>query len=306
MTAAVYSLVAALLYAAASVLQHRAAVGAPREQSLRVGLLGHLAVQPLWIAGIAADGGGFIFQFLALGHGPLIIVQPLLVSGLLFALPLGAVLAHRRITIAELWAAAAVVVGLTTLMISAMPESGHDNASGTAWTWLLIATLVPAALFVLGGVRIPSAKPALLATAAGVLYGLSAALTKVTAHQLGSSVGRVVTNWEVYVLVVVGVVGMVLTQSAFQAGPLRASLPALTVTDPIVSALIGMTAFHEQVDQNPLRIAIELLGAALMIYGVVALAPQIVEDDTPPTLPILEEDTPAVDAEERTEHADDR
>ena len=281
MSAAVFSLVAALLYAAASVLQHRAAVEAPQEHSLRVHLLGHLAVQPLWLAGVAADGGGFVAQFLALGHGPLIVVQPLLVSGLLFALPLGAVLSHRRITVGELWAATAVVAGLAALMISAAPEAGHANASSTAWTWLLVATLVPAAGFVVVALRVRSAKPALLATAAGIVYGLTAALTKVSAHQLGQSVHHLLVGWQVYVLVGVGVIGMILTQSAFQAGPLKASLPALTVTDPIVSALVGMTAFHEHVDQDPLRIAVELIGAALMIVGVVALAPQIVEDEEP-------------------------
>jgi drug/metabolite transporter (DMT)-like permease len=296
--AAVFSLVAALLYAAASVLQHRAAVIAPLEQSLRVGLLGHLARQPWWIAGIAADGGGFVAQFLALGHGPLVVVQPLLVCGLLFALPLGAVLAHRRITASELWAAGAVVVGLAALLLSARPEPGHAHVHLSSWILLLIATLGPVALMVVGAIRLPTAKPVLLATAAGVLYGLTAALTKVTAHQLGISVGRVVTSWEVYLLVAVGVLGMVLTQSAFQAGPLKASLPALTVADPMVSALIGITIFHEHIDQDPFRIAVELVGAALMIGGVIALAPQIVQDDPA--------DLDARSDAERSERAEDR
>ena len=273
-----FSLVAALLYAAASVLQHRAAVEAPHEHSLRVGLLGYLARKPWWVAGVAADGGGFVAQFLALGHGPLVIVQPLLVSGLLFALPLGAFLAKRRITTREVWAAAAVVVGLAALLIAAYPEAGHADATGRAWVVLLLATLVPAALLVGGALRVPSLKPALLATSAGVIYGLTAALTKVTAHQLGNGVGHALTGWQLYVLVAVGVVGMVLTQSAFQAGPLRASLPPLTVIDPVVSAVIGMTAFHENVDQDPLRIVVELLGALIMVGGVVALAPQIAQD----------------------------
>jgi drug/metabolite transporter (DMT)-like permease len=280
--AAVFALVAAMLYAAASVFQHRAAVQAPREHSLRVGLLGYLARKPLWVAGVAADGGGYVFQFLALGHGPMVIVQPLLVSGLLFALPLGAAMSHRRITTRELWSAAAVVIGLAALLIAAYPEQGHANATPMAWTALLLATLVPAALLVMGALRFPSLKPLLLATSAGVIYGLTAALTKVTAHELGIGVTHALTTWYPYVLVTVGIVGMVLTQSAFQAGPLRASLPALTVVDPIVSVLIGMTAFHEQVDQSPLRIAVELVGAIVMVGGVWALAPQIAQDQEEP------------------------
>src|SRR5579862_7367469 len=190
-----------------------------------------LGPQPLVGRGVAADGGGYVAQFLALGHGPLVIVQPLLVSGLLFALPLGAFLAKRRITTREVWAAAAVVVGLAALLIAAYPEAGHADATGRAWVVLLLATLVPAALLVGGALRVPSLKPALLATSAGVIYGLTAALTKVTAHQLGNGVGHALTGWQLYVLVAVGVVGMVLTQSAFQAGPLRASLPPLTVIE---------------------------------------------------------------------------
>ncbi|HVM65410.1 MAG TPA: DMT family transporter [Acidimicrobiales bacterium] len=286
MAAAVFSLVAALLYAAASVLQHRAAVEAPRDQSLRVGLLGYLARKPWWVAGVAADAGGYVAQFVALGHGPLVIVQPLLVSGLLFALPLGAFLGHRRITGRELWAAGAVVIGLAALLLAAYPEPGHANATPTAWTALMLATLVPSALLVVGALRLPSVKPALLATSAGIVYGLTAALTKVTAHELGLGVGHVLTSWQFYVLIAVGIIGMVLTQSAFQAGPLRASLPSLTVADPVVSVLIGITAFHEHVDQSPLRIAVGVTGALVMGWGVVALASQIADDrETAPGTP---------------------
>jgi drug/metabolite transporter (DMT)-like permease len=296
-----FSLAAALLYAAASVLQHRAAVEAPREQSLRMGLLGHLAQQPWWIAGIAADVGGFIAQFLALGHGPLVIVQPLLVSGLLFALPLGALLAHRRITASEIWAATAVVVGLAALLLSLAPESGTSSVTLGSWVVLFIATGIPVALLVAGAVRRPAAKPLLLASAAGIIYGLTAALTKTSAHQLGHGLGHLLGSWEVYALVGVGLFGMLLTQSAFQAGPLKASLPALTVVDPVVSILIGITVLHEGVDTDPFRLVVGLIGATVMIGGVIALAPQIAQDDDDD-----QDDEDDEEAAERSVRGDDR
>jgi drug/metabolite transporter (DMT)-like permease len=246
-----------------------------------MGLLGHLAQQPWWIAGIAADAGGFIAQFLALGQGPLVIVQPLLVSGLLFALPLGAVLAHRRVTASEIWAAAAVVIGLTALLLSTSPAAGTSSVHLGSWVVLFIATGVPVALLVTGAVRMPAAKPLMLASAAGIIYGLTAALTKTSAHQLGQGLGHLLGSWEVYALVAVGLFGMLLTQSAFQAGPLKASLPALTVADPVVSILIGITVLHETVDSNPFRLVVGVIGAAVMIGGVIALAPQIAEDEEP-------------------------
>src|SRR4029077_8811446 len=86
----------ALLYAVAAVTQQRAAYAAPLEYSLRLSLLLNLLRRPLWLLGLCCDVGAFLLQFWALDHGALVLVQPLLVSGLLFALPLGAIISKER------------------------------------------------------------------------------------------------------------------------------------------------------------------------------------------------------------------
>jgi drug/metabolite transporter (DMT)-like permease len=277
------SLLAALLYAAASVFQHRAAVAAPADRAMRPGLLTHLVAQPWWLAGITADGLAFVLQFVALGHGPLVIVQPLLVSGLLFALPLGAAMSGSRIHPAELWAAAAVVAGLGILLLSADPGRGHATVHTPAWLALLVATLVPVGILAAMAAARPLVRAPLLAAAAGVTYGLTAALTKASAHLLGIGLGHAVTAWQPYALVAAGAIGMVLSQSAFQAGPLRASLPMLTVVDPVVSIAIGVCVFHEHMAQDPGRVVAEVVGGAIMVVGVFALSrsPLIAVDDRP-------------------------
>src|SRR6266566_9014384 len=108
---------AALLYALASVLQQRAAGEAPAERSLRLRLLVGLIARPMWVIGILADGAGFVLQFVALDHGSLVLVQPLLVSGLLFALPLGAFLSRSALRPADWLGAALVVTGLSVFLI---------------------------------------------------------------------------------------------------------------------------------------------------------------------------------------------
>src|SRR5207244_5289960 len=123
----------ALLYALASVLQQRAAGQAPAERSLRLRLLVGLFARPMWVIGILADGAGFVLQFVALDHGSLVLVQPLLVSGLLFALPFGAALTHRSLTPSEWLGSAATVAGLAVFLVVAAPGPGHDKASHLAW-----------------------------------------------------------------------------------------------------------------------------------------------------------------------------
>jgi drug/metabolite transporter (DMT)-like permease len=268
--AVLFALLAALLYAVASVLQQRAAVSTPHEHSLRIGLLAKLAVNPIWLIGILADVGGYVCQFVALGHGALALVQPLLVSGLLFALPLAAVIEGSRLTRRDWTGALAVVAGLSIFLVIARPASGAPEISGTAWIVLTGVTSVLVGGLVLFAGPGPSRRKALLlACAGGTIYGLSAALTKATSH-LFERHGAVHTlgHWEPYGLAAAGLIGMLLTQSAFQAGPLDASLPALTVIDPVVSIAIGAAAFAEGITDSPIAIAVETLGMIAMVAGI--------------------------------------
>jgi drug/metabolite transporter (DMT)-like permease len=267
-----FALLASLLYASASVLQHRAAIAEPHDRSMRLGLLAGLITKPLWLAGIAADAVAFVFQFLALGRGSLILVQPLLVSGLLFALPMGAWLAHTRLRARDWVGAAAVVVGLSTFLLAASPDRGRDQVPDQ--TWLVLGLLAVAVVggLVLGARGGPSRRrAALLAGAAGGVYGLTAALTKSAAHLLDLGLTHVLFSWVLVALIVAGGLGMLLAQSAFQAGSLDRSLPTLTVTDPLVSIGIGAYAFGEGIEINKLAGTLEAVGLILVVAGVFAL-----------------------------------
>jgi drug/metabolite transporter (DMT)-like permease len=265
---------AALLYATASVLQQRAAGEAPAERSLRLRLLVGLIGRPMWLAGIVADGAGFALQFVALDHGSLVLVQPLLVSGLLFALPFGAALTHRSLTPSEWLGSAATVAGLALFLIVAAPGPGHDEASNLTWAITGACTLVPIAVMVAFSRSTGGAiRAGLLAAAGGVFYGLAAALTKVTAQDFHSGIVHTLTStWEPYALIISAVVAMVVVQSAFQAGPLRWSLPTLTVVDPVVSVVIGALALGERISTRGAAPALEILGLVAMAWGVFLVA----------------------------------
>jgi drug/metabolite transporter (DMT)-like permease len=272
--AVVFALGASLLYALASVLQHRAAIAEPQEHSMRLGLLTRLVRKPLWLVGIACDGLAFVLQFIALGHGSLVLVQPLLVCGLLFALPLGAWLAGTRMTTRDWHGAIALVAGLSLFLLVASPGVGHAEVSNRSWLMLFVFCGGAAAALVLAAQgRSSRHRAALLAGAAAMTYGITAALTKASAHLLGSGgVAELVTSWEAYALLGFGLLGMLLAQSAFQAGPLDASLPVLTVVDPIVSIFIGAFAFGEGITNGVVATPLEVVGLAVVTIGVVLLS----------------------------------
>ncbi|MDE3204502.1 MAG: DMT family transporter [Acidobacteriota bacterium] len=273
MLAVLCALGSSLLYALASVLQHRGASDQPDEESLKVSLLLRLVRQPIWVLGLVCDAAGYVLQFVALGHGAIVVVQPLLVCGLLFALPLGAAWSGRRLSRIDWVGAVLVCAGLAVFLGVAAPAPGRNNTGPVQWATLLIAAGVVAVALTLTGRRADRRGTAVaLAAAAGVVYGAAAALTKTSSHLLDRGIVPVVIHWQPYVLVVFGVAGMVLAQSAFQAGALDFSLPTMTVVDPIVSIAIGAFVFHEAVAAKPIDIMLEVLALAAMSAGVWFLA----------------------------------
>jgi drug/metabolite transporter (DMT)-like permease len=267
------ALVSSLLYAFASVLQQRGAAAQPEDQSLRLGLLARLIRDPWWVLGLGCDVAGYIFQFVALGHGPLVLVQPLLVCGLLFALPIGAAVAGRKMLPSDWVAAGLVCAGLAAFLTVANPASGTSDVSPAVWVMLLTTCAATALFLVLMSRNCgPRVRVILLSGGAGVLYGAGAALTKTSSHLLDEGWVHLLLHWQPYLLAVFGIAGMLLAQSAFQAGWLDVSLPTMSVTDPIVSIVIGAVAFGESLASGPLSIAVEVVALIVMSAGVVALA----------------------------------
>lgn len=267
------ALASALLYALAAVAQQRAAVAEPLEHSLRLRLLIGLLQRPLWLVGLACDIGAFLLQFYALDHGSLVLVQPLLVSGLLFALPLGAITSHERMTRNDWFGAALVVAGLSTFLIVAQPDRGSADAAPKVWAMLVVTILAVVGILIFAAQRSKEARRAgLLAAAAGTIYGLTAALTKACGQLFDQGLKHLFTSWKPYALAAGGVSGTVMDQSAYQAGPLNWSLPILTVADPIVSIAIGAFVFGEGIEIDGAAPFIEALALIVMSIGVFKLS----------------------------------
>jgi hypothetical protein len=270
--AVIATLGAAVLYAVASVAQQRPAEAQPSERSLRLGLLVDLAAKPLWVAGNVAEVAAYGLQFIALRRGSLTLVQPLLVSGLLFALPLGAAASRRPMRAPDWIGAVLVAGGLALFLVVASP--GRARSDTTTLAWAVVVACTGSAVGVLvavgragGQVR----RGVCFAAAAGLLYALTASLTEACGALLDHGVLHALAAWQPYALVACGIAGMVVVQSAFQAGPLRWSLPTLTVVDPLASIAIGVFAFHDHITADAGAIALEGLGLTAIVTGVFLL-----------------------------------
>jgi drug/metabolite transporter (DMT)-like permease len=272
------ALSAAALFAVATAFQHRSAwlvaADGPGNAAGLAGLVLRTLRQPLWIAGTIASLAGLGLHALALQDGPLTLVQPLLVTGVIFALPLRQLLEHRRPRTAELGWAAVLALGLTVFLAVATPADSSAQAPDPWPAVICVAALALAIGGCWGAARrmTGSAAAVTLGTAAGLASAATAALLKETTGVFPRGPGAVLTTWPCYALAAVGGLALLLNQLAYQAGPLRVSLPAITTVNPIASLVIGVAVFDERFRGGPGFLAGELLGLVLIAAAAVRLA----------------------------------
>lgn len=272
MSAALVALLAALCYALSTVCQHRVAGSAPPAHGLGFALLWQLVRRPLWLFGVLAGAAGMALQALALSIGQLVVVQPLLVSGMLFAIPASVVLQHRRPHLNEWLYAAVVVAGLTVFLIAAHPAPGGEVAeAGRLFPATAAGVGVLVVVVVLSTMLGQRNRAWLLGLAAGVAFGLASALLKQVVGELSASPASVLASWPAYAMLVVGLAGAALAQVSFQAGSLAASQPALTIGEPLVAIAVGWFAFGEQLAVGPTARAGQIIGFLLMSWAVLRL-----------------------------------
>jgi drug/metabolite transporter (DMT)-like permease len=271
--AGLLALAAALMIGIGDVLQQQSAQQVTDKPVGTFALFGRLLRDRRWWAGTLVAAAGFGLQAAALGFGSVVLVQALLVTSLLFSLVINAKVNHRRITRWQgIWAvllAAAVTVVVTV----GNPQAG--NARGSLQAWAIVAAVMgPALILCLVGARTfsGSVRALLLGLVSGSLWGLFSVLMKGVVDQLGHGIPALLRTPEVYVWSVLAIAATAWEQSAFRAGPLTASLPAVTVSEPIVASVLGITVLGETLNTNNVgRIALGV-SAAVMAAATVALA----------------------------------
>jgi drug/metabolite transporter (DMT)-like permease len=271
--ASILALVAAFFFALAAALQQKGALNLPEISLRHPASLARLIGQTMWLIGTLALFTGYLFQAAALDRGRLAIVQPLLVLTVVFALPLGYVLTNQHVGRREVVGAAVVVLGLALFAIFGDPAGGRENAPGDEWAIAIaVLALVCAALLMFGGRGGLTAKAAVYGTVAGILFGLSSALTKPTLELLHAGVEEMLSHWEPYALAVAGVLGFALQQVSLGTGRLAPSVATVSVANPVVGILLGVVLLDERLSRPAWHVVVACIGLGLALSGAVVIS----------------------------------
>ncbi|MGV0644239.1 DMT family transporter [Mycolicibacterium sp. XJ879] len=271
--AVVLALLAAVFLAIGIVVRQRATMDVAPEHGVSSVMLFTLLRRPLWWAGTAAAVTGFCFQAFALAFGSLMLVQPILVSALLFALPLSARLADRRVTRSDWLWASALTASLAVFVVLAKTRPGDYEASAPLMVIVAVVCAAVVTACVVVAVRNPGWRRAvLLAVAVGVLFGVVAVLTKVVMHILThTGLLAVISTPIPYLLVALGVIAVFLQQSAFHAGSLQTSVPTMLVLEPVIAVVLGAVVLGEHMTVNGVKAVAITIAVVAMTASTIAL-----------------------------------
>jgi hypothetical protein len=272
--AEILALVAAFFFALAATLQQKGALGMGEVSLGSPSSFLRLARQTWWLLGTAALLGGYAFQAVALANGRLAVIQPLLVTTIVFALPLGYLLTSQVITRREVLGAGVVVLGLAVFTTVGQAADGNDNAPAGEWAVaVLVFSAIAAVLLVLGGRGSLVRKAGLYGASAGVLFGLSASLCKPTVEILGDSgVEAVLTSWELYAFAASGILAFVVQQVSLATGKLAASVATVSVCNPLVGITIGTLLLDERLADPAWHKIVAYSGLGLALVGAVVIS----------------------------------
>jgi drug/metabolite transporter (DMT)-like permease len=265
---------AAFLSALAVVFQRVALESAPATGSLSPRLIIHALQKRGWLIGFGLMLGTFALQASALRFGQLSLVQPVLTTELIFLVAILVIGFHRTIGRRELVGIAAIVAGLACFFASASPAAGTGQPDETAWVAVSAAVIAGAVALVAAGRAGPRWwRATALGAGAATLFAYNAALTKTLTSLLRH--GGVVHLFETadpYLIALTGACGLFVLQGALHSGPVTASRTANVVVNPLVSIVIGVTAFGERLRSGALFVTFDVLAIAVLCAGIAVLA----------------------------------
>jgi drug/metabolite transporter (DMT)-like permease len=263
---ALLALGSALCIAIGDVLQQRAAHGIADRSVGQIELFASLLRNRRWWSGALLLLTSIALQAAALGHGSVLLVQALLTLSLLFALPINARLSNRTVSGGEWIWASLLTAAVIVVVIVGNPQAGRSSASLQTWAAVAIV-LGPllVACVVAGRIRGGAVAAVLFALVSGSLWGVFAVLTKEVVARLGDGWWAVIQTPALYAWLAAAFGGVAWSQSAFRAGPLTASMPALQMSQPVVAVVLGVVVLGETLQTG--RAGMIALEAAVLVMA---------------------------------------
>jgi drug/metabolite transporter (DMT)-like permease len=273
--ASVLALASAICFAFAAALQQRGQFTLAVAGSAVRGLAGLLRLLdvPIWLLGTLILLIGYATQAVALDHGRLVVVQPLMVTTIVWALPLGYWLTSQHVARRQVLGAGIVVVGLAMFVLVGDPNAGVNDAStaGLVTSAAVISAVVVLLMLWLRAGTGPTVRAAVLGLCAGLLFGLSAAFAKPVINDLHAGIAEAAGDWRTCALLGFGFAAFLIQQLSLVTGQLAPAMAAVSVANPAISVILGILLFEERLTQPGWHVVVAAAALLAALSGAVLI-----------------------------------
>jgi drug/metabolite transporter (DMT)-like permease len=244
------AVLAAFLFALGTVLQQKGTLSTEASEDDPRFLL-QILHRPVWLAGAIFQAAGWVVQAMALDRASLLVVQSLTALSLVIALPFGVALTRQHVGRRELLGACLTLAGILIFLSGGQPQGGTTHPSAATWWSACLVTLgLVVVLAAVGGGFRGAAKALTLGAAAGLGFGLQAAVTKTFVTEVGNGVLALLSSWSVYLLIVSALSGFVLLQSALKTGVLAPAMASSNSVTLFSSVILGVVVYGERLAKS--------------------------------------------------------
>ena len=285
------AVLAAFLFAFGTVLQQKGTLTTEASENDPRFLL-QILHRPVWLAGAICQSSGWVVQATALDRASLVVVQSLTALSLVIALPLGMVLTNQHVGRRELAGASLTLAGIVFFVSAGQPQGGTTHPSAASW-WAacLITGFLVLVLFGVGRRFTGASKALTFGAAAGLGYGLQAAVTKTFVTEVGGGIVGLLTSWSIYVLILSAITGFALQQSALKTGVLAPAMASSNSVTLFSSVILGIAVYGETLAKSGTsHVSSTTIGLIIAIVGIALLAgseaPQDVASGAPGPSPV--------------------
>jgi drug/metabolite transporter (DMT)-like permease len=269
----VLALLAAGANAFATVLQRLGLEEAHPVSRSSYHLMASVLRRPIWFAGLALTTASFLLQALALSFGNLSTVQPIMVTEILFLVIILSTWFHHQVKKTDWIAVFGTAVGLGVFLWLSYSKEGHSYPTQYDWELLLVAAAGAIVLGLAAAQRGPrSWRAVCYGASAAICFALTAAFIKTVADEWPRGVVYVFSHPAAYAVAVAGLIGLVISQHALDAGPVAASQAALLIVNPFSSIVMGIWLFKDHVHATGSRAIVEGVCLGLMFYSLLLLS----------------------------------
>ncbi len=232
-----------------------------------------------WLEAQGLQFSGTFLKAIAVGLAPLSVVQPINTAGIALLAVLAITRLGERPALSDWLGIGAILTGLILLGRSMIGVKTKAFSYNPLILWFFVIFFFAVAGFSLfnGFTKKHEQAPNLIATASGILIGLTAVIIKLGWNDIGSrfwehGFRNALVSPYLYMILFLPFITLVLDQIAIQRGKAIIVIPITTGMSNIIPIIIGIIAMHDPMPSTAGMFVLRLASFVFIIGGSIILS----------------------------------